>query len=509
MQTMAELWRSSLRRFGGQIALVHDGQQRTYRDLVDRGRRLAGGLHGLGVRHQDRVSMLAMNRAEWFDYYCAAETSGFIAATVNFRLAVPEFAYILKDSAPRVLIFEDQYAEAVAGLRGQLPDIETYVCIGRNRPDWALDYDTVLAGGDPGIVTTEPDREDIVRLLYTSGTTGRPKGVARSHRGDLNVAISIANAMGFTEASRQLLCMPMFHLGAQIMGAAANWAGGSNYLERAFDPPGLLRAVGRDRISHLHLAPVMVQQVIDQPDVKAHDVSTLKGICYSAAPMPLTIMQRCLDLFGDVDFVNLYGGTESGAGSVMTAHQHRLFASTKRLASVGQAGQYTEIRVVDDQERDCPPGQPGEILIRGETVMSYYWNNSPATVEALRGGWYRTGDMAYTDEDGFLFLVDRKKDMIISGGENIYCREVEEALMAHAGVGDAAVIGVADAKWGEAVKAVVIRKPGAAVTEEELIEHCSTLIARYKRPKSIDFVTELPRLPSGKVHKPTLRERYR
>jgi acyl-CoA synthetase (AMP-forming)/AMP-acid ligase II len=219
-------------------------------------------------------------------------------------------------------------------------------------------------------------------------------------------------------------------------------------------------------------------------------------------------MKRCLAVLGDVDFVNVYGGTEFGAATIMTPEQHRLFASTKRLASIGQAGHYVDIRVVDDVDEPCAAGQPGELLVRSDMVMSQYWNNSPASVEALRHGWYRTGDIGVVDEEGFLYLVDRKKDMIISGGENIYCREVEEALVTHPDVLDAAVIGVPDEKWGEAVKAVVIRKPGRSVGEAALIEHCTSLIARYKRPKSIDFVTELPRLPSGKVHKPTLRQRY-
>jgi acyl-CoA synthetase (AMP-forming)/AMP-acid ligase II len=198
-----------------------------------------------------------------------------------------------------------------------------------------------------------------------------------------------------------------------------------------------------------------------------------------------------------------------GSGTIMTAHQHRRVVGTPRLASIGMAGQLNETRIVDENDQDCAPGQPGEILVRGDSVFSYYWNNSPATAEAMREGWYRTGDIAQADEEGFMFLVDRKKDMIISGGENIYCREVEEALMAHAAVQDAAVIGVPDERWGEAVKAIVILKDGQAASEAALIDHCGTLIARYKRPKSVAFVKELPRLPSGKVHKPTLREKFR
>jgi acyl-CoA synthetase (AMP-forming)/AMP-acid ligase II len=510
LTTLRDLWTLNRRRFPDNLCSVHGDRRYTHAQAITRASQLASALSRLGVQHQDRVGLLAMNTIEWFDYYIACEMYGFIASTVNFRLAPAEMAWIVKDGAPRVLIFEAQYADAVASFRGQV-DVQHYICIGGPRPEWAVDYERFLLSGDPAGPEMTPGPEDIVRLLYTSGTTGRPKGVARSQRADMVNAQAIYTAMEFRHASSELIMMPMFHLGGQVMALAMHLGGGSVHLHRAFDPGEILRTIERERIETTHMAPVMVQAVLDHPDLKKHDVSSLNRICYSAAPMPVTVLKRGLEVFGPV-FVNLFGQTESGHGSVMYAHMHKLDGGEKdikRLSSVGFENEYVKLRVVDDNGNDCPVDEPGEIMMQTRAMMSYYWNNGPATVEAMRGGWLRTGDIGKFDEDGFLYLVDRKKDMIISGGENIYCREVEEALMAHAGVSDAAVIGVPDEKWGESVKAIVIRRPGAAVTEAELIEHCTALIARYKRPKTVEFVTELPRLPSGKVHKPTLRERYR
>jgi acyl-CoA synthetase (AMP-forming)/AMP-acid ligase II len=511
MRTMRDMWLLNRRRFPRQVAAVYGDRRFTHDQAVERASKLASALHALGVQHQDRVSLLAMNTIEWFDYYIACEMYGFIASTVNFRLAPPEMAWIVKDGAPKVLIFEAQYAEAVASFRDQVSSVEHFICLGGPRPEWARDYDEFLASGDPAGPAIEPEPDDIVRLLYTSGTTGRPKGVARSQRADVFNAMATAVDMQFQPLSSELLMMPMFHLGAQVMASAIHYLSGTVHLHRNFDPAEILRTIERERIEATHLAPVMVQQVLAVPDIEKYDVSSLKRICYSAAPMPVTVLKRGLEIFGPV-FVNLYGQTESGHGSVMYARQHKLDGSQRDidlLSSVGMENQFVQLRVVDDDGKDCPPGVPGEILMKTPAVMSYYWNNSPATIETLRGGWLRTGDMGKFDDERYLYLVDRKKDMIISGGENIYCREVEEAIMAHAAVQDVAVIGVPDEKWGEAVKAIVIRKPGGTVEEAELIEHTTTLIARYKRPKSVAFVDELPRLPSGKVHKPTLREKYR
>jgi acyl-CoA synthetase (AMP-forming)/AMP-acid ligase II len=280
-------------------------------------------------------------------------------------------------------------------------------------------------------------------------------------------------------------------------------------MHRAFDPVNILETIERERITQLLLAPTMVQAVLDVPDNERYDLSSLRTLNYAAAPMPLTLLKRAMQRFGPI-LINGYGQTE-GAGTVLRKHYHRPQGSPqdlKRLGSIGQPTLDAQVRIVDDQENILRCGEVGEICLNSPQNMLGYWNDSAATLQTLRGGWLHTGDMGTMDEDGFVYLVDRKKDMIISGGENIYSREVEEALLTHPAIADAAVIGVPDSYWGEAVKGVVVLKPRSQLSAAELIAHCKTLIAGYKCPKSIEFVDSLPRLPSGKLHKVSLRETY-
>jgi acyl-CoA synthetase (AMP-forming)/AMP-acid ligase II len=509
MQTLADMWRRNARLNRDQPALVYEGATTTHHELVRRGLKLAAALHALGVRHQDRVAMLAMNGPHWFEYYAACHLSGFIAATINFRLAAPEIEWIVKDGGSRVLIFEAQYTEAVGAIRAALTGVEHFICIGP-APPWAQSYDELLDAGSEEGAPSRPMPADIAHLIYTSGTTGRPKGVARPHSAEVVIGRGISGVMAMPPDVRMLLMMPMFHIGALAEALGALYVGGAVVLQRAFAPLDVLRTMQEQRVTMTHMAPVMVQQVLDHPDIGRYDLSSLKLLCYAAAPMPVTLLRKGIGMLGPI-FMDQYGGTEMGPGTALAMHRHVLEGAedeVRRLNSVGQAFPETEFRVLDGNDRDCPPNVPGEICARGPSVMAYYWNNSNATQDAFIDGWYRSGDIGYLDEQGFLFLVDRKKDMIISGGENIYCREVEEALMEHGSLVDVAVIGVPDEKWGEAVKAIAICKPGAQVDEAALIAFCATRIARYKRPKSVVFVDELPRLPSGKVRKNVLREQY-
>ncbi|TLX71338.1 long-chain-fatty-acid--CoA ligase [Pseudomonas nicosulfuronedens] len=509
MNTLGELLERNARLFPDQEAVVYEDRRITYRQLHERAQRLSSALHQRGMRHQDRVAILAMNCNEYFDVYTACHLSGFICATVNFRLAAPEIEFILQDSAPRVLVFEAQYAEVIESLRGSLPSVEHYLCIGEC-PAWAEPYDNALAGGDPQGAPLRATPDDIVHLIYTSGTTGRPKGAARSQRGDLALAQNQSATMDMRTNGRVLVMMPMFHAGGLSMMLSEFWHAGCVVLHRKFDAREVLRTIEHERIVTVHMAPTIVQQVLDLADIRDYDLSSLETILYAAAPMPVAVLQRGVELLGQI-FVNSWGMTET-TGTVLPRHLHKLQGSeeeVRRLGSIGQPMTFCEIRIVDEHGQDCPNGTAGEIWIRSPANMAFYWNNSVATLETLRDGWLRTGDMAWRDDQDFLFLVDRKKDMIISGGENIYCQEVEQALMHHPQVQDAAVIGVPHEKWGETVKAVVVLKGGATLPADELIEFCGTRIARYKRPTSIEFVAELPRLPSGKISKIALRQQYR
>lgn len=505
IDTLGDILRNNAYKFPDELAWVLGDDRITFREHHDRAQKLASAIFTLGVRRQDRISILSQNTREFMEIYSACELAGFIATTVNFRLAPPEMAYILNDSTPRVLFFETRYLATVEQLRHDQPHIETYVCFGAKAPDWALSYDEFLASGDRSGAPSRPVPEDIMHLIYTSGTTGRPKGVMRTHRAEINVAQLMATELGVIVSDRMQLMMPVFHVGSRFLQLAAHLRGATVVFHYDFKPDEVVATIVRERITMTHMAPTMVQAMLSVPGVETADLSSLHTLCYSAAPMPGPLLRRGLEILGPV-FLQLYGMTEGG-GTTLHKRQHKPDGTEqdlKRLTSIGQAAPNVDIRIADDEGNELPANQPGEILTRTQTHMAGYWNNSAATLAALRDGWYRTGDLGYLDEEGFLYLVDRKKDMIISGGENIYSREVEEALASHAAVLDAAVIGVKDDYWGETVRAVVVTSQ--AVSEDDLIAHCKTQIASYKKPKSIIFVEELPRLPSGKINKTVLRQ---
>jgi len=510
IETMRDLVERNERYHADQDFLIFGERRLSFRQYARRARKLASALVQGGLRHQDRVAILAMNCPEYLEVYGVAEVSGLIVSPVNFRLAAPEVAYIVRDAAPRVLFFESQYAEMIAGLRGQLGGVERYICIGDAVPEWAEAYEEVLADGDEAGPAMSPAPDDLLCIMYTSGTTGRPKGAMIPHRAFVALSEAWAHELAADVGDRVLLAMPLFHIGARSQGGAVTARGGAIVLHRAFEPEAILGTIAEHRITQVHLAPTMMQAVLNVPDHHKHDTSSLKTINYAAAPMPVTVLRQALARFGPI-LINGYGQTE-GSGTVLAKHYHRPDGDERdkrRLSSIGQPQPATLLRIVDANDVEVPVGVIGEICLKSAQNMIGYWNNSVASIETLRGGWLHTGDMGYRDEDGFVYLADRKKDVIISGGENIYSREVEEALMAHEAVVDAAVIGVPDSYWGEAVKAVVVLKPGKRVEASDLIAHCKRVIASYKCPKDVQFVDQLPRLPSGKISKVTLREQYR
>lgn len=511
-QTLADMLDNNAWKYPEQTAFVCGERRVTHAQHHAAASKLAHALRALGLRRQDRVGMLSQNSLEFQEVYSACELSGFICATVNWRLAVPEMVYIINDGAPKVLIFEADYAEAVLAMRDQLKTVEHYVCIGgAGVPglDFALDYHQLVASGDALGVPFRPRPDDIAFLIYTSGTTGRPKGVMLTQGGQAGACEVLGSDQRNTPADRLLIMMPLFHIGAKIIQLAQHWRAGTVVVQRGFDPREIVSCIERERITVTHMAPTMIQSLLESPAMDGADLSSLRMIVYAAAPMPIPVLKKGLALLGPV-FQQQFGQTE-GIGTTLLAHQHRPDGTDRDrevLTSVGQASPRVGVRIVGDDGEDLPAGEVGEILLTSPGVMKGYWNNTAATIETLRDGWVHTGDMGRLDHEGFLYLADRKKDMIISGGENIYSREVEEAVVTHDAVSEVAVIGVPDEKWGEAVMAVVVRRPGAAVGAEELIDHCRSLIAGYKKPRHVVFVDEIVKLPSGKIDKVRLRALY-
>lgn len=507
LETLGELVERNGRDHAAKPALIYGGQTFTHAQYRDRAYRLANALYARGLRRRHRVAVLAQNSPAHLEAYAACEVAGFISASVNYRLAVPEIAYILKDSAPSVLIFDAQYAETVAQIRQQLPELQHYIVIGEGGPDWAENYEEVLAGatGEAPPIRSHPD--DIAYLIYTSGTTGRPKGAMLHHRGQIGFARMQAIEMNMRPSDRFLVVMPFYHIGAKCSQLASAVSGGTVILHRSYDIREVAASIERDRASVAHLAPIMVQDLLNLEDRAKFDHSLLRLVLYASGPMPVAQLQRALAMYGSI-FMQVYGMTETGLGTVLLPHQHVLEGTpeeVRRLSSAGQAAQGYQIRVVRPDGSDCEPEELGEILIAGPGVMRGYWNNHPASFEAIEDGWMHTGDIGTFDKDAFLYVLDRKKDMILSGGENIYPREVEEAIYCHPAVLETAVVGMPDKRWGESVKAFVVLRPGATVSEREIIEHCRSLIASYKKPKQVVFIDALPRLANKKIDKKQLR----
>jgi len=505
--TLASLLQANARNYADAPAIVFGDKTLSHADYLARGKRLASAWAKLGLIKQQRVAIMSRNRLEICEVYAASEVGGFITATVSFRFAPPEVAYIVNDSLPRIFVFEEEFAELIGGIRDSLASVEHFVCIG-NAPGWAMSYDDVFKTGDEAF-SAVVEETDICSIIYTSGTTGRPKGVMLTHYGKVACANSISSLMAAGPSDRILLMMPMFHVGAKDMFLGQSWRAGTVYLHRDFDPELILKTIQDERITITHMAPTMIQTLLDHPRIDDYDLSSLRMIVYSAAAMPEALLRRGLAKLGPV-FLQLYGQTE-GSGIVLPIEDHRPDGDDRerrRLQSIGIPFPGVLVRIANDEGQDCAVDEPGEILLRGPIMMKGYWNNANATIETLRDGWLHTGDVGKFDEDGYVYLVDRKKDMIVSGGENIYSREVEEALYQHDAVANAAVIGVPDEKWGEAVRAVVQLREGASASAAEIIAHCRTLIAGYKCPKSIVFVDDLPKLPSGKINKVVIRKEH-
>lgn len=504
--TLGQILERNARWFPDRPAFVLGDDRLTYRQLYQRGSRLASALEKAGVVQQARIGILSQNSLEHFEIFAAGDIGGFISAPVSFRAAPPELEWLLTDSGATVLFFEHIYADTVEGLRGKLPNIGLYVCIGGLAPEWARDYEGVLATGDPDGPLHRSTMDDYADLFYTSGTTGRPKGVPHTHK----TAIISARAVAHHEALSLLQISPAFHVGGRGPSFGAFWVGGKIVLHKSFDATAFLATVQKERINATFMVPAMLIALLDHPHIDDYDISSLELVMLASTTIPTELLKRALARFGPV-FYLAYGSTEAGAVCRLPGYEVNLDGDEKaiaRLASVGRWESEIDGVILDEEGNEVPIGTVGEVCVRNSHYFSGYWNNHNATLAAMHGNALRTGDMGYIDEQGYVFLVDRKKDMLISGGENIYSREVEEALDRHPAVRESAVIGKPDPVWGESVCAVIIRHPGAELTQEELAAFARTQIASFKCPKTVIFVDEIPRQATGKTDKVALRRLY-
>jgi len=485
------------------------GERIDYREAARRIAQLAGAFARAGIAPGERVAILAKNCLEYPLFYLAASKAGVVPVTLNFRLAPPEWQYILENSGARLLVAQPEQLDALDALRPELPRIEKYVTLGEARPGWQpferwLDAEPLSAAEIRERAWPE------LYQMYTSGTTGRPKGVVMSQQAMLALLMQCRSNYLLERGERFLMVMPMYHVAGALWTGYAACCGAGIYMQRDFDAAEVVRALDEERITFAMLVPSMIQACLTQvPGAAQRSYSDLRVLGYGAAPIAESTLRRALEVFR-CEFVQAFGMTEAPNLTYLlhADHQRALAGQTDLLLSTGRAAPATEVKIVDEDDRELPPGEVGEICGRGPQLMSEYWQRPDATAEALRGGWMHTGDAGCLDTEGYLYIKDRVKDMIVSGAENIYPREVEDVLFAHPAVVDAAVIGVPSERWGEEVKAIVVLAPGRSASAEELMDWCKGRIAAYKRPRSVEFTDALPRNASGKVLKRELREPY-
>jgi acyl-CoA synthetase (AMP-forming)/AMP-acid ligase II len=455
------------------------------------------------------VAVLDFNHPSCLELTLACAQIGAANVVVNFRLTADEVAYVLNDSRAELLFVGPEFAGLVAGLADRLPNVRRVIRVGDAAEGQADEYEAWLdVAPDHDVHPAGPD--ECFLQLYTSGTTGFPKGAMLTHRALLAHSADVMAEFGTGPDSSLLVAMPLFHVGGSSYALVGLYAGARLVMTRQPDPAALLRVLDQERITHTFFVPALMAAMAKVPGAAEHDLSALEVLAYGASPMPLPVLRASMEVFPPV-FVQVYGMTEAcGVVTVLGAAEHTDEANPQRLTSAGRPISGVDIEVRDPETGDpLPTGQQGEIWVRTEQLMSGYWNKPDATASAINeDGWYRSGDSGHYDVDGYLYITDRIKDMIISGGENIYPAEIERVLIEHPTVADLTVIGVPDEKWGEVPKAVVVAAPGQAVDEAELIAYCRERLASYKCPKSVDVVDALPRNPTGKVLKKDVRAKY-
>lgn len=489
------------------IAQIFEGRETSYAELDRRANQAAQGFIAEGCKPDDRVGYMGKNNDLFFEMLAGALRAKAVVVGVNWRLAAPEITFVLKDSGTQVLFVTEDFYSIIDDLKDACPNLHTVIAMDGAYKDWPTypEWLNRFEAIDPNL-SHAPD--DDVLQLYTSGTTGHPKGVQLTND-NLKDVVRQAREGGWADWKAEevnLVCMPLFHIAGVNVGLLGQIFGCTNIILKDVDPQEILNLIENHKINLMLVVPAVILFLIQQPDIRDRDLSSIRSVIYGASPISDEVLTTAQDIFG-CDFVQVYGLTETtGAATSLPPEDH--LKGGKLLRSCGKANPGVEIQIVDDNDKPLPSGEVGEICLKGAHIMKGYWNKAEATKEAVVDGWFHTGDAGFFDEDGYLYIHDRVKDMIVSGGENIYPAEVENGLFSHPAIADVAVIGVPDEKWGEAVKAIVVLKPGEEASPEDIITYARTQIAGYKIPKSIDYTNELPRNPSGKVLRRELREPY-
>ncbi len=496
--------------------MIYQGQQWTFDQAAERINRLANAFAGLGITKGDRLGILQVNCNQYIETYFAAAKLGAIFVPLNFRAKADELSYMLDNAEAKLLLMGSRYVGMVDDMLPNLPSVENCICIDE-KCDGKLFYEDLISDASPEDVFTEIDDDDMTILMYTAGTTGRPKGVPLKHSGfDSYITGNVDPPDPITE-EKNILTVPLYHVaGIQAMMAAV-YGGRTMALMSQFKVEDWLQLVNDEKVNRAMLVPTMLKWIVDHPDFDKYDLSSLKVITYGAAPMPYEVIKKAIELLPTARFINAFGQTETASTITFLGPDDHIIEGTeeekekklKRLtSSIGKPLPDVEVKIIDSEGKTLENYDVGEILAKGPRIMSGYWKNEAKTAEAFtEDGWLKTGDKGYIDDEGYIYLAGRADDLIIRGGENISPKEVEDVIDSHPSVEEAVVIGISDPEWGQECRAIVVLKESEKATEVDIIGHCSSL-AGFKRPKSVVFVDELPRNQVGKVLKVKLREQY-
>jgi long-chain acyl-CoA synthetase len=496
----------AVERYAARLGFIDGDYRATYAEHLDRVARLAGALQGLGVRGEDRFAVMALNSHQFLELYHAAFLGAGVVNPLNLRLAPKELAYILSDSGTKVCFTDPFFAPVIAQVREEA-GIEHVVMIGEGDAPHDHSYEELL-GASKAVVPDEPEENDPVVLMYTGGTTGLPKGVLLEHRAEILNMYHVAMGFPVNDDEVFLHQTPMFHAASMggILGVPAE--GGVSVFQSLFNPGEVLDRIEQHNVTMTVMVPTMIGMMVNHPDYRPERLASLRTLTYGASPMPTALLEKLLAELPDISIYQGYGMTECSAVlTLLNADDHRKGGDL--LRSAGKPVRGVVLSIQDPNGNILPPGESGEVCARAGNFMREYWRKPEATEDAFRDGWYHSGDAGYLNEQGYLFLVDRVKDMIVTGGENVYSVEVENAIATHPAVAQVAVIGIPDDRWGEAVHAIVVLHDGQVMTDEEVVEHARELIAGYKLPKSIEFRADpLPLSGAMKVLKKDLRAPY-
>ena len=491
-----------------ELALISQDRSFTWTQMRDRVARLAGALHGLGLQTEDRIAMLSLNSDRYAEYYYATFWAGGNVVPMNIRWSVPEHVYSIDDSGSRFLMVDDRFAEIGAEIAKECPSVEFVIFAGDGEtPEGMLNYEDLVADAAP-IPDTFRKGEDLAGIFYTGGTTGFPKGVMLPQRALWTSAVSFGQRASIGAGDRTLHAAPLFHIAGNAMLFSPTTFGASHSFIPGFEPTAFLRGVQTFRPTISLLVPTMIGMLLQDPELEHTDTSMLTRLIYGASPISESILKEAMAKMPETGFIHAYGQTEMAPLISFLMPEYHVLEGPKagKIRSVGQSVFSVEAEVVDEQSDEQPRGTVGELRTRGAHCMLGYWNKPEQTAETLRDGWVYTGDGAYMDEDGFIYIVDRVKDMIITGGENVFSAEVENAVMQYPGLAECAVIGIPDDEWGEAVHVIVVPRDGETPDGDAIIAHCRDRIAHYKCPRTVDVRTEpLPKSGAGKIQKFELR----